>query len=397
MNAQTLDFPPIVQEANQPLAKLTIKETVLAQFREAETALKGLAEKYRDVAFDVTTTKGMDAAKAARLELRESGRFMVQRAEAKLKVEVNDLKRVVADEAERLVAIVRPHEDAIHAQIEAEIDRKNAEKAIKAQGEAFRVALHVALIERIRVYVHQAQGLPSERIAKGLALVEAMTFGEECQDHLPLYKATHAETLASLRTLLADAQAREEAEARRLENERIAAELAAQRKALEDQAAELKRQTEAAHAARVAITHAAVFTFPEPEPVKTTEAQPPQQVLKAEPAMAEATDRGVVAIASPSVGSMGAGQASDEAPAGDTAPVVVAEWTDAVVEVAEPTLITTDQLGKALGLQVPAALIESLGFTAIKLKKPGAYWDQAKVKEIGEALIAYVAKNIEGL
>jgi len=57
----------------------SIKETVLAQFKDAEVSILALAEKYRAVAFDVTTTKGMNEAKAARLELREKGRFAVQR------------------------------------------------------------------------------------------------------------------------------------------------------------------------------------------------------------------------------------------------------------------------------------------------------------------------------
>jgi hypothetical protein len=41
----------------------------------------------------------------------------------------------------------------------------------------------------------------------------------------------------------------------------------------------------------------------------------PQQVLKAEPATADATDRGAPDTRSPRVGAMGAGQAADAAPA----------------------------------------------------------------------------------
>ena len=51
---------------------------------------------------------------------------------------------------------------------------------------------------------------------------------------------------------------------------------------------------------------------------KITEAQTPQQVLKAEALAPDATARGVSVTASPSVGSMGAGQAADAAPVGGT-------------------------------------------------------------------------------
>jgi hypothetical protein len=48
---------------------------------------------------------------------------------------------------------------------------------------------------------------------------------------------------------------------------------------------------------------------------KNTQAQHPQQVLKAEPATADTTDRGTAVTASPRVGAMGVGQAADAAPA----------------------------------------------------------------------------------
>jgi hypothetical protein len=48
----------------------------------------------------------------------------------------------------------------------------------------------------------------------------------------------------------------------------------------------------------------------------------PQQVMKAEPATADATDRGAPDIASPRVGAMGAGQPADAGPAGKQPPSV---------------------------------------------------------------------------
>lgn len=87
------------------------------------------------------------------------------------------------------------------------------------------------------------------------------------------------------------------------------AEKARQRAEAEARAAEQRRQAE--EAARLAAEAAAA------KAKEYTEGQHPQQVLKAEPATADATDRGPAAIASPRGGAMGAGQAAAAAPAGD--------------------------------------------------------------------------------
>ena len=73
----TLDLPPIeaapMPVATQPAAPEpgTLKATALASFVAIRSHAAKLAEKYRAVAYDVTTPKGMAAAKDARLELRE--------------------------------------------------------------------------------------------------------------------------------------------------------------------------------------------------------------------------------------------------------------------------------------------------------------------------------------
>lgn len=425
MSAQ-LDNLSLVPTVDQPIADqsatttTSIRDAVLAQFKDAEVTITGLAEKYRDVAFDVATPKGMKEAVAARADLRDNGRLMVTKAETRIKGEVNDLKRVMGAEVERLVAIVQPVEKHVDDQIKAEEARKAVEKAERERIAAEKAEAHRAKIAKIRAAADNAKGIASERITNGIALVESLAFGDECENFLPEYEKAKAETLAAMRQHLADAQHREAAEAQRLENERIAAELAAQRAALEAQAAELKRQTEAAHAARVAITHGAVFSFPAPEPVVAPVAAGP---------IRDALARGIAAEFAPTTSLVAANNAAKAAiaetsevqaaatecfaaikeaeAAGAITPTqalrlakstaaVVAE--DAVASAqAEPTLITTAQLGDLLGLPVQASLIESLGFTAIKLKKPGTYWDQAKAQAIGKALIAHIAKNIEAL
>jgi hypothetical protein len=382
MSAQ-LDFPIIATEqASTPATQTqTFKDLVLAQFKAEEPAMLTLASKYKDVAFDCTTTKGMDAAKAARLELREQGRYKIQRAAEQTKKDANDLKRLIDSESGRLIALVQPVEDAVDKQIQAEETRKAEEKAERERKAAELRAHHEAKIGQIRACVERAKGMPSERIANGIAAVEGLAFGEDCGDFLSQYQSAKDETLEAMRALLAEAQAREAAEAQRLENERVAAVLAAQKLALEEQAAELLRQ-------RVAVTHAIVFSFPEPEPepapapVKRQpdiEAQQPQQVLKAEPEKADATDRAPAVNVSPVGGPMGAGQAAAAAPAGDqdTAPA-----------------LTTGSVCERLGLTLRTDFIESLGFSPVPTTGRGTYWLESDVKPIGLALIAFIQKRI---
>ncbi len=118
------------------------------------------------------------------------------------------------------------------------------------------------------------------------------------------------------------------AEAKRLEieRERIRAEEAAkaqrdaERLAAEAQQAEAKRIAD--ETASLAATMEANRAEIERQQQETaaalnTQAQDSQRVLKAGPAMADATDRETPANTSPSVGSMGAGQAADAAPTDD--------------------------------------------------------------------------------
>lgn len=271
MESATLDFPtletppPVAAKPALPavaapaVASVTpsIKETVLAQFKDAEVSILALAEKYRAVAFDVTTTKGMNEAKAARLELREKGRFAVQRAEKSVKADVNDLKRVMSDEVERLVAIVQPVEDAIDAQIKAEEERKAREKAERDRIEAERVAAHQTRLATIGAYLTHCQqpGMTAKRIEDGITKLAAAKFGPDWQEFAVPAADLQCKTLESMRALHAQAVEREaeairqqeeaaRLEAQRIENERVAAELAEDRRRLAAQQAELDRRAE---------------------------------------------------------------------------------------------------------------------------------------------------------
>lgn len=258
-----VDFPVIDPPPPAAGVPATLKASVLAQFCAVETDLLALAERYRAVAYDVQTGKGLAAAKAARHELRERGRFLVQRAETKIKTEVNDLKKTVADEVERLVAIVRPVEDAIDAQIKAREDQIAAEKAEAerkaaeaARLEAERRQRHEAGLATLAGYAQRARGKTAAQMATGIAVVEQIQVDpEHWQEYAERAAATLSATLATLRDMHA-AQAKAEDEAAELERQRReqAAENARLRALAEQQAAELAQLRAAQQAEDARVT-----------------------------------------------------------------------------------------------------------------------------------------------
>lgn len=280
MNTATLEFPPIQSVAVKPPAEASIKDTVLAQFGEAERTVAALAERYRAVAYDCSTTKGMAEAKAARHDLRENGRFFVTRAETRIKNEVNALKKVMAEEVERIVKIVKPVEDSIDAQIKAREQQIAEEKAERERKESARKAIHETGIQTITGYLALAAGATSEKIAGGIAALEAMAFGESWEEYLPRAIEARDRAVAGLRALHAKTVAAEEEvarlEAQRIENERVAAELQAQREALERQAAELKAKQDAQRAAELAATPPPA---PAAEPAQAAATTPEQRTV----------------------------------------------------------------------------------------------------------------------
>lgn len=235
MNAPT-ELSLLPKDDLTAIAPLSIKETVLAQFQQVEPNLVALAETYRAVAFDCTTTKGLDAAKKARADLRDNGRYMLQNAEKRIKAEVNDLKSVMAAEVARLIEIIKPVEDHVDGQIKAEEARKEA----IAEAERQRKARHEEGIAKIIGYRERAKGQPSAAIQQAIDSLSAVAIGESWEEFQAKAQAEMNATIASLEALRdqakADEEARAQAEALRLENERMARELAEAKAALAAQA-----------------------------------------------------------------------------------------------------------------------------------------------------------------
>ena len=319
METAELELVPIAQDATstaivkkapaEVAAPLSIKDAAIAHLRAQEPAIVALAERYREVAFDMSTTKGLNAAKAARLDLRENGRFAIQRGRDATKDLLNDAKKNVEAEAERLIGLVKPVEDNVHAQIEVREAAIKAEKAEREQRERDRKRAHEERLAALRGYVAQAQGLPAARIANGIVAVEAIIINPaDWEEYFAQANEAKDETLASLRalharTLAAEAEAAER-ERQRAEQARVAEQQRAEAARLKAAAEALeKQQREAAEAlarqqaeferqrAEWLAAQEAATPAPAPEPL----AEPEKPASEPETAVAEAAAQ-VVAI-----------------------------------------------------------------------------------------------------
>lgn len=350
-----------VQSAS--LAKLTIKETVLAQFRDTENMLIDLAKRYRNVAYDVRSPKGMKDAIAARADLRDNGRLFVTKAETRIKSEVNDLKRVMAEEVKRLVEIVQPVEEAIDLQIKAEENRKAAEKAERDRIEAERVAKHRAGIDKLKGYVSRAQGQPLEALEKAIAVLRDLPIGAEFEEFEAEAKAARDATVQALGDM---ASKERERLAKEAENQRLAAELAATK-------AELERVRQASLA---------------PVPQETT--QPTEHTLATAPPSHQTV---VMPASEPSIVLTAAAPKAHE----DGAVIATLPAGTVIGAPAEDdTLINLGEINQRLGVvSITADTLATLGFKPRTIIKNAKLYRQSDVPAMFRALGQHILKLAE--
>lgn len=247
------------------VAKVDIKAVALSRFGQWRAGAAVLVAKYHKVLFaDLDTTKGYNAARAALAEVR-APRFAAQNVSKASKSELAAVSRAVGTEEAAVIAYLADTETAILEQIEAEdarretarieaarIEAKRAAEAARVDAE--RKAKHEAGLAVIRSYLAKGAGLPSERLSKGVAILEGMVIGDSWEEFRAQAENARQEAIAGLTQLMVDTKAREDREAAaeqlRLDNERIAADLAEQRRKLDEEMAEfLKQKAQAAPAA----------------------------------------------------------------------------------------------------------------------------------------------------
>lgn len=204
MNAQIKDIPTVVTE--------------IAEYSQTAAALSDLRHRFLGVAFNVSTTKGMDEAKKARQEVK-GYRTALENKRKEIKAPALERCRLIDDEAKTITAALLEIEEPIDQQIKAEEARKESEKAAKAEAERQRIAAIRTQIDTIKNHAAFAVGKSADAILKILSGVEGFEIGEDFQEFKPEAEQAKAETLDKIKALH-EAQVQHESEQARIAAER---------------------------------------------------------------------------------------------------------------------------------------------------------------------------------
>lgn len=228
----------------------------IAEYKPVEAGLATLRDKYAGIVWDVSTGKGLDAARAARVAVREP-RYEVERIRKALKAPAIAYGKRIDDEAKRITAALLEIEgpiDAVILEAEAQKERERAEREAKEQA---RIAAIHARIADIRALANIRAGVSADTIDKTWAELTDRELAEaDFAEFMDQAKRAQAETIQALHLAYEDAHAREQeaarlaaereelARMRREQQERDA--LAAQERAKAEAAAKAAREAEEA-------------------------------------------------------------------------------------------------------------------------------------------------------
>lgn len=201
----------------------TVRSAVMRELIEVDVGTAALALLYGGKTFDVSTTKGMEAAVAARLAIR-TPRYRIPHIIKERKAELKEAAAALDAEGDRIIVNLLEIENPINDQIEAEKDRKERIKADKAKAKAAQAEEARVLIASIRHRVQMAVGQSPAALLEMIAVTDAIELlnddlGELAGDAL----RAKSETLIKLRELHANAVAWEVTQSEIREAKRVAA------------------------------------------------------------------------------------------------------------------------------------------------------------------------------
>lgn len=235
--------------------ELTEVSKAVAEFDRVGAGLAGLSKQYKGVVYEVTTGKGMEEAKAARVAIREP-RYEIERIRKAAKAPILALGKKLDKEAERITSELLRLESPIDEQIKAEEERKERERQAKIEAEQKRVAGLQERVAELRGNRMLSVSSGSALIAEHIEDVESLPLDESLQEFQQQATDAKAAGLAWLRELHAAAVAHEAEQARiKTEREELARLRAEEqtrqaaertRRAEEDRAAKALRDAEAA-------------------------------------------------------------------------------------------------------------------------------------------------------
>lgn len=198
--------------------ELTEVTKAVAEFDRVAAGLAELSKQYVGVVYEVTTTKGLEEARAARAAIR-APRYEVERIRKAAKAPILALGKRLDSEAARITAELEKLEKPIHEQIVHEEQRKERERQAKIEAENKRLADIHARIDAIRNLPVEASGQSSADILALVARAEAIQIGPDFGEFIATARAAHTTTVAALKGLHAQALA-DEAERERIQRER---------------------------------------------------------------------------------------------------------------------------------------------------------------------------------
>lgn len=416
--SEVLEFPPIIDPlpaaapapaapksaASNAIAELAGKDltaVALARFGDWRPKVAELVQRIDAEVLDVSTPKGLERAKALRMEIREP-RYNAQKVATAAKSELAKVSKAIGAELEAITNATKATEDRLHSSITTREEEIEAERKRRAEAEAARVAAHQSKLATIRGYAEQAKGKGSEVIAKGLEFIKGLAIGPEWEEFQAQAQAEKEQTIVTVEQALQDALAAE-AETRRLiaqraEQERIAAEQAAQAAELERQRAELERereelrrqQQEAENAAQQVVERAAADVAEAAVP------KPADEPAHAAP-IVSSPRYGYAGTCTRKTGLNGE-ECGLQAPCPDCGPSLVdvpaLDQTEFIAPVAEVATLSLGDINALLGndIRVSVATLSALGFEPHDIVRNSRLYRRDKVPEILGALELHIAQ-----
>lgn len=401
MNTDLLDRPEVADEVVDTLPALaTLRSTALAELSEFDRNMAKLRAEHGSTDYDIAAPFGFKLATTRRHAIRLV-RYAVPKVVKAKRAELNEIRDAVASEGERIIAALQALEDPHDKLIQAEEDRRAAEKA-EAERKAAELRAEADRIERERVERHQAgiakirgylarcgePGMTSVRINAGMAALQSLLVDESWEDFKDEASAAKEQTLAGMFEVYAATLAREEEaarlEAQRIENERVAAELAVQKAAIDAENEALRQRAAAFQAERDAARAA-------------EEAE--QARLVAEHAELERERIAELEAGAPKVG-----DDDDElvpayglvaTPEGDRGPAHVDTYLPASTAAAPlnesaATVVRLGEISDRLGFTVTASLVSKLGIEPAGTEKRAILYRAQDWARICDALVAHI-------
>ena len=235
------------------LAPIERAKNTLA-FDETKALLAALAGKTSRIV-GVTNAAGYQEAQRARIELK-STRVDIQKRGKAAREDATAYSKAVIEAEKELIGVIEPEESRLQALQDAWDAAREAERQAKIDAERDRVETIQKRIAAIRALPAVA-GRRSSQIEETLSIAEA-DIGDNFQEFTESAKAVQAEVIETLRQMIEEAKASEEAERVRVAEEHARAEemrieaerLAAERAELERLRAEQAERERIERAAR---------------------------------------------------------------------------------------------------------------------------------------------------